>query len=168
MVVGTLLIERDTIAPPVVVVAASSSTEPGPRPTTTVPRRMEGRVVALLGDKLVASPSEVLGVVGATPSPSPVMVVADGRVLVQGTGAGADRRTGTWLFDPSGRKPAVFLGASSGFTPALEPGRVWLAASGAVREVLDDGTVVTAPATLGGALVGRAGAGLIVQRGTHV
>ncbi len=168
IVVGTLFVERQRGDAPVVVVDGSVSALPEPTTTTIPPRRMEGRLVALLGDKLVASPSALLGLIGPARGPGPVMAVAGGRVLVQGVGAGEDRRAGTWSFDPAARRKAVFLGASTSFAPAEDPGRVWLAQGPTVRLVRNDGTVAIGPMALPGTLIGRVGAGLVLQRGNHV
>jgi hypothetical protein len=133
-------------------------------------------IVSVWGSKILARPvTETngigpMGLIDPTPGAGRTRIVAvsGSSILVQGSDAGGDGRTGTWAYPTQTERHPVFLGTSTGFCPSFD-GQAWLTDGTTVRHVATaDAAMLDGPYRLDGQLVASVGAGLLLQRGPTV
>ena len=133
-------------------------------------------IVSVWGSKVLARPvtetnrSGPMGLIDPVPGAGRTRLVAvsGSSILVQGTDAGGDGRTGTWAYPTQTQRHPAFLGTSTGFCPSFD-GQAWLTDGTTVRHVATaDAAMLDGPYRLDGQLVASVGAGLLLQRGPTV
>jgi hypothetical protein len=138
-------------------------------PTTVPPPHVEGRVVSVAGDKLLARSVDgrylydLLATIRVADDGRAIWAL-DGSVVALGAEMADDGRTGAWVIEPTEPATVHYLGSAEGMVPSVRAGRVWLSSGDEARELTLDGTVVDGPYALDGRLVGTAGAGLVLDR----
>jgi hypothetical protein len=162
-------VEDEGLGGSVPTTSIPATTVPTPPLLSVPPPHVEGRVVSVAGDKLLARSVDgrylydLLATIRVADEGRAVWVL-DGSVVALGTEMADDGRTGAWVIEPTSPATEHYLGDADVVVPSVRAGRVWLSSGGEAREVTLDGTVVDGPHAIDGRLVGMAGAGLVLDR----